>query len=83
MAPRETAARMSTVPEDLHDFFRCCERLLDSAPNLAAFSDEDRKRICFYTNEIAKLTDAQRFSATSSGNGHRGHSARRQDFRGA
>ena len=70
--------RGSNVPEYLHDFFRCCERLLDSAPDLAPLSDEDRMRICFYTNEIAKLTDSQRFSARSNGNsdGDRRHSAR-------
>jgi CheY-like chemotaxis protein len=66
MAPRRLAKRVSTVPEDLHDFFRCCERLLHSAPDLMPFSEEDRKRICFYTNEIAKLTE--RLSATSNGN---------------
>ena len=59
------ATRGSTVPEYLHDFFRCCERLLDSAPDLP-FSEEHRKRICFYTNEIAKLTE--QLSATSNGN---------------
>ena len=57
---------MSSAPDYLHDFFRCCERLLDSAPDLTPFSEKDRKRICFYTNEIAKLTE--RFSATSNGN---------------
>ena len=40
--------------------------MLDSAPDLTPFLEEDRKRICFYTNEIAKLTE--RLSATSSGN---------------
>ena len=71
-------SRGSTVPDDLHDFFRCCERLLDSASDLAPFSDEDHKRICFYTNEIAKLADVQRISATSNGNldRYRRHSAR-------
>ena len=64
-APR-VATRVSTVPEYIGDFFRCCERLLDSAPDLTPFSEEDRKRICFYTNEIAKLTE--RLSATSNGN---------------
>ena len=66
MAVPRIATRVSTVPEYLHEFFRCCERLLDSAPDLTPFSEEDRKRICFYTNEIAKLTE--RLSATSNGN---------------
>jgi hypothetical protein len=66
MAGPRVATRMSTVPEYLHEFFRCCERLLDRAPALTPFSEEDRKRICFYTNEIAKLTE--RLSATSNGN---------------
>ena len=57
MAARGVATRVSTVPEYVHDFFRCCERLLDSAPDLMPFSEEDRKRICFYTNEIGKLTE--------------------------
>lgn len=52
--------------EDLHDFFRCCERLLDSAADLTPFSEEDRKRICYYANEISKLTE--RLSARSKGN---------------
>lgn len=68
MAAPEVATRVSTVPKHLHDFFRCCERLLDSAPDLPLLSDEDRKRICFYTNEIGKLTDSHRLSATSNGN---------------
>jgi hypothetical protein len=59
---------MSTVHQDLLDFFRCCQCLLDSAPNLTPFSDEDRKRICFYTNEIAKLT------SIGKPDGHRRHS---------
>jgi hypothetical protein len=58
---------MSSVHEKLHDFFQCCERLLGSAPEPALLSDEDCKRICFYTNEIAKLTNAQRLSTKSSG----------------
>ena len=66
MATPGVATRVSIVPEYLHDFFRCCERLLDSAPDLTPFSEEDRKRICFYTNEIAKLTE--RLSTTSNGN---------------
>ena len=62
MAATGVATRVSTVPECLHDFFRCCDRLLDSAPDLMPFSEEDRKRICFYSNQIAKLTE--RLSAT-------------------
>ena len=65
MAASGVATRVPTVPKDLQDFFRCCERLLDSAPDLTPFSEEDRKRICFYTNAIAKLTE--RLSATSNG----------------
>jgi hypothetical protein len=76
---------MSIVHEELHEFFRCCARLLGSAPDLLPFSDEDRKRICFYTNEIAKLTDSQRVSGTSKGNpkGYRRHSARHLGSRSA
>jgi len=78
------AKRVSTVPEYLHDFFRSCERLLDNAPDLA-LSDEDRKRICFYTNEIAKLTDSRRLSVASNGSpdGYLRHSARHRDSRSA
>ena len=36
-----------------------------SMPDLAPFSDEERKRICFYTNEIASLTHSRRFSPRS------------------
>jgi CheY-like chemotaxis protein len=66
MAAPRVVTRLPTVPEYLRDFFRCCERLLDSAPDLTPFSEENRKRICFYTNEIAKLTE--RLSVTSNGN---------------
>jgi CheY-like chemotaxis protein len=65
MAASRAAQRMST-PQYLDDFFRCCDKLLDNAPDLTPFFEEDRKRICFYTNEIAKLTE--RLSATSHGN---------------
>ena len=66
---------MSTGHENLHDFFSCCERLLNGAAKLAPFSDEDRKRICFYTNEIAKLTDSQRLSSRTNGNASQLHRA--------
>ena len=66
MAAPEVATRVSSVHKDLSEFFQCCERLIDSAADLTPFSEEDRKRICFYTNEIAKLTE--RLSARSKGN---------------
>ena len=49
--------------EDLHNFFRYCERLLVAraqAPDQSPFSPEELRRICFYANEVAKLADAQR-----------------------
>ena len=66
MAAPGVAKRVSNGPDYLQDFFRCCERLLDSAPDLTPFSEEERKRICFYTNQIAKLTE--RLFATGNGN---------------
>jgi len=53
----------SSLREDLHNFFRYCERLLVAnaqAPDHSAFSPEELRRICFYANEVAKLADAQR-----------------------
>jgi|InoplaM3SPM_1038593.scaffolds.fasta_scaffold61403_1 hypothetical protein len=48
--------------DDLHGFFRYCQRLLDSAQasDHLPFSNEDLKRICFYANAVAKLADSQR-----------------------
>jgi CheY-like chemotaxis protein len=66
MATPRVPISVPTGPKDLHDFFRCCERLLDNAADLTPFSEEDRKRTCFYTNEIAKLTE--RLAARSNGN---------------
>ena len=57
MAASRVPTCMPTVPKDLQEFFRCCERLLDSAADITPFSEEDRKRICFYANEIGKLTE--------------------------
>ena len=61
----------SSIREDLDDFFRYCDRLLASArvPGVARFSHEDLKRMCFYSNEVAKLVDSQqRLDKRRSGN---------------
>jgi hypothetical protein len=61
----------SSIREDLDDFFRYCDRLLTSArmPGVARFSHEDLKRLCFYSNEVAKLVDSQqRLDKRRSGN---------------
>jgi hypothetical protein len=54
---------LPSLREDLHNFFRYCERLLVAtaqAPNHSPFSSEELRRICFYANEVAKLADSQR-----------------------
>lgn len=55
---------MPTIPtsstvQDLHNFFRCCERLLASAQESGhlPFSQEEMKRICYPANQVAKLAD--------------------------
>lgn len=50
------------IREDLHNFFRYCERLLASAqmPNHAPFSQDELQMICYYANAVAKIADSQR-----------------------
>ncbi len=63
-------SRFSFLPvrEDLHDFFRYCERLLASAqtPDHAPFSHDELQMICYYANEVAKLADSQRLHEQSN-----------------
>ena len=55
------------IRQDLRELFAHCERLLASAqaPAHAPFSKDERQMICYYANELAKLTHAQ----TVQGNG--------------
>jgi hypothetical protein len=57
-----SSSPLPSIREDLQGFFQYCERLLDSAraSDHMLFSNEDLKRICFYTNAVAKLADSQR-----------------------
>jgi hypothetical protein len=57
-----SSSPLPSVREDLHNFFRYCERLLASAqiPNHAPFSQDELQMICYYTNEVAKIADSQR-----------------------
>ena len=60
---------MSSLPirEDLRELFAHCERLLASAQasDHPPFSRDERQMICYYANELARLTHAQ----TVQGNG--------------
>lgn len=46
---------------DLREFFTHCQRVLTSAqvPDHAPFSEDERRQICYYANQLAKLTDVQ------------------------
>jgi hypothetical protein len=83
---------MSTSPlpsarADLHNFFQYGERLLASvqATDHAPFTHDELKRICFLSNEIAKLADSQLLGDASNGkpDGYRLDSARLRDSRSA
>jgi len=59
---------ITPLREDLHNFFRYCERLLvasSQAPDRSPFSPEELRRICFYANEVAKVADAQRLEESN------------------
>ena len=59
---------LPSLREDLHNFFRYCERLLiasTQAPHHSPFSPQERRKICFYANEVAKLTDSQKLDEQS------------------
>ena len=57
-------SRSSLLPirPDLNELFTHCERLLASAqaPDHAPFSEDELRMMCYYANELARLTDAQR-----------------------
>jgi hypothetical protein len=63
-------SRSSLLPirSNLHELFSHCERVLASAqaPDHAAFSEDELRMVCYYANQLAKLTDAQRVQ--SNGN---------------
>jgi hypothetical protein len=61
---------LPSLREDLHNFFRYCERLLlasTQAPDQSPFSHEELRKICFYANQVAKLADSQRLVEQSNG----------------
>jgi hypothetical protein len=49
------------IRPDLRELFTHCERLLASAQanGHPPFSQDERQMICYYANELAKLTHAQ------------------------
>jgi hypothetical protein len=55
------------IRQDLRDLFAHCEQLLASAQanGHQPFSQDERKMICYYANQLARLTRAQ----TVQGNG--------------
>ncbi|HSF65959.1 MAG TPA: hypothetical protein VLA67_00860 [Nitrospiraceae bacterium] len=56
------SSSLPPIREDLHNFFRYCERLLASVQMTehAPFSQDELQMICYYANEVAKIADAQR-----------------------
>lgn len=56
--------RSSLLPirDNLRELFSHCEGLLAraQAPDHAPFSEDERRMICYYANELASLTDAAR-----------------------
>jgi hypothetical protein len=56
-------SRSSLLPTrpELCNFFTHCERILVSAkaPGYAPFSEDEQRQICYYANQLAKLTDGQ------------------------
>ena len=63
-------SRSSLLPlrPELHELFTHCERLFASthASGHAPFSPDELQMICYYANQLAKLTDKQRVQ-TSNG----------------
>jgi hypothetical protein len=51
-----------SIRQDLHELFTHCDQLLARAqsPDHAPFSEDERRMICYYANELARLTDAAR-----------------------
>ena len=56
------------IRQDLRDLFSHCEGLLGKVrqPDHAPFSQDELQMICYYANEIAKVTDSQRLHEQSN-----------------
>ena len=48
----------SSIIQDLQDYFQCCERLLARAQESNhLFSQDEMKKMCYLSNQVAKLSD--------------------------
>ena len=64
------------IRPNLNELFTHCERLLASAqaPHHAPFSTDELRMICYYANQLARLTDAQRVQGNGKPAMRQGHS---------